>query len=125
LQGFYGSLGMTRLDLNSTTAPAPAPPGARPQVLIPYDRREALTVQQAAELVGRSAATVRSWAALHDIGRRIGDGPWEISLPALMMHVENDRAALRAYLNGDRSSELVARYFRRSSLEALLNRQEG
>jgi hypothetical protein len=107
--------------MNSIPELAGARPSVRcPLVLIPYDRREALTVRQAAELVGRSEACVRGWAALHDLGRRIGGGGWEISRVALSMHVENDRRALTAYLAGDRSSELVAPYFKRHHLENLL-----
>lgn len=87
-----------------------------PQVLIPYDRREAITLRQAALIAGRSESTLRSWCQTHHIGRRVGGGPWMISRPALQMFLDDDAVALRAYLKGDRESELVMVYFRRAGL---------
>lgn len=84
-----------------------------PQVLIPFDRREALTLKAAADLSGFSAETVRRWASLNDIGRKVG-GIWLVSKVALAMFLDNDTLALRAYLAGDRSSDLVLGYFERS-----------
>jgi hypothetical protein len=45
-------------------------------VLIPYDRREAISLRIAAEIAGRSETTVRGWCGVHDIGRRVANGPW-------------------------------------------------
>ena len=67
------------------------------QVLIPFDRREALSLRQAAEISGKSVETIRRWCALHDIGRRIG-GQWAVSHPALLMMLDGDRAASKHIL---------------------------
>jgi hypothetical protein len=86
-----------------------------PRVLIPFDRREALSLKQAAEISGKSVETIRRWCSLHDIGRRIG-GQWAVSHPALLMMLDGDRGALTAYLAGDRSGPLVSSYFQRAGL---------
>ena len=80
----------------------------QPMVLIPYDRREAITLKQAAEIAGRSQTTVRGWCASYHIGRRVAGGPWMVSQAALQMLLDGDRAALEAYLSGDRDGPLVA-----------------
>lgn len=87
-----------------------------PRVLIPYDRCEAITLKQAARIAGRSESTLRSWCQCHYIGRRVAGGPWMVSRPALQMFLDDDARALRAYLAGDRESELVASYFRLAGL---------
>lgn len=69
-------------------------------VLIPYDRREAITLRQAAEIAGRSETTVRGWCAQYHIGRRVAGGPWMVSRDALQMLLDGDRMALEAYLSG-------------------------
>ena len=86
-----------------------------PRVLIPFDRREALSLVQAAEIAGRSVETIRRWASLNDLGRRIG-GQWAVSRVALAMFLDGDRAALKAYLRGDSDGPLVAGYFIRAGL---------
>jgi hypothetical protein len=86
-----------------------------PQVLIPFDRREALSLRQAADISGKSVETIRRWCALYDIGRRIG-GQWAVSHPALLMMLDGDREALAAYLAGDRSGPLITAYFKRANL---------
>jgi hypothetical protein len=87
----------------------------RPRVLVPFDRKEALSLRQAADIAGRSIETVRRWCALHDIGRRIG-GQWAVSHPALLMWLDGDRRSLAAYLAGDRSGPLVKPYFERAGI---------
>jgi hypothetical protein len=87
-----------------------------PQVLIPYDKQEAITLRQAALIAGRSESTLRSWCQCHYIGRRVAGGPWMVSRVALAMFLDDDARALRAYLAGDRESGLVAPYFRRAGL---------
>ena len=87
-----------------------------PRVLVPYDKREAISLLVAAGIAGRSESTLRSWCQIHHIGRRICSGPWEVSRPALLMLLDGDRQALRAYLDGDRSSENVLAYFKRANL---------
>ena len=89
-----------------------------PKVLVPYDRREALSLREAAKIAGRCEATLRSWAGQYDIGRRIGNGPWQISRVALAMFLDGDGDALRAYLSGDRTGALVEPYFARSQQAA-------
>jgi hypothetical protein len=89
---------------------------ATPQVLIPFDRREALSLRQkTAEISGKSVETIRRWCAIHDIGRRIG-GQWAVSHPALLMLLDGHRSALRAYLCGDRDGPLATAYFQRAGL---------
>jgi hypothetical protein len=88
-----------------------------PQVLIPFDRREALSLRQAAEISGKSVETIRRWCALHDLGRRIG-GQWAVSHPALLMLLDGDRAALTAYLAGERQGRIVCAYLERARLRS-------
>ena len=83
-----------------------------PQVLRPYNRQEVFSVAEAAICAGRSKRTIRGWCLLYDIGRKV-NGQWYVSKVALLMWLEGNREALRAYLAGDRSSELVADYFAR------------
>src|SRR5215212_9792608 len=87
-----------------------------PQVLIPFDRREALSLKQAAAISGKSVETVRRWCSLHDIGRRIG-GQWAVSHPALLMMLDGDSEALAAYLTGERKGPAVSKYFERTSVQ--------
>jgi hypothetical protein len=95
-----------------------------PRVLIPFDRREALSLKQAAEMSGKSVETIRRWCALHDIGRRIG-GQWAVSHPALLMMLEGDRRALTAYLAGDRDGPSVGTYFERAGLVDVVGQTRG
>jgi hypothetical protein len=95
-----------------------------PQVLIPFDRREVLSLRQAAEISGKSVETIRRWCALHDIGRRIG-GQWAVSHPALLMVLDGDRTALAAYLSGERASFMVAKYFKRAELAVMVGAVTG
>ncbi len=88
-----------------------------PKVLVPYDRREAVTLRLAAEIAGRSESTLRSWCQKDSIGRRVAGGPWQVSLPALLMLLDGDENALEAYRAGDRSSERVLGYFFRAGLK--------
>jgi hypothetical protein len=83
-----------------------------PQVLRPYNAAEALTIEQAALIAGRSPRTTRDWAARFDIGRRI-QGRWAISKVALAMFLDGDATAVAAYLAGDRSSPMITAYFAR------------
>lgn len=87
----------------------------RPAVLIPFDRREAISLNEAAEIANRSVETLRRWVATDDLGRKIG-GQWMVSRVALAMFLDADREALRAYLRGDRQSPSVRAYFEREIL---------
>jgi len=91
-----------------------------PQVLIPFDKREAMTLREAAKLAGKSEGTVRTWCQQHDIGWRVAGGPWCVSRVALAMLLDGDGDALTAYLAGDRHGPLVAAYYERLGLGALL-----
>jgi hypothetical protein len=93
--------------------------GMGAHVLRPYDRREALSLRRAAEIAGRSESTVRTWCAVHDIGRRVVNGKWQVSAPALQMLLDGDGRTLAAYLAGDRVSPSVAAYFERCGLASL------
>jgi hypothetical protein len=87
-----------------------------PQVLRPFDASEAIDSPTAAKIARVSTVTIRNWSTWHHIGRRIGDGFYRISLPALTMFLEGDQAALDAYLAGDRESDLVLQYFKRTGV---------
>lgn len=89
---------------------------SEPQVLRPFDRREAITVDEAAELCARDVRTVRRWCVAFDIGRRIAGGPWSVSVVALSMLLNDDKNALRQYLAGDRRSALIVAYFESADL---------
>ncbi len=85
------------------------------QVLTDYDRREAISLSQAAYIANRTVETVRGWAANKDIGRKVA-GRWAISHPCLLAFLEGDQAALEAYWAGDRTSENVVKYFNRAGV---------
>jgi hypothetical protein len=84
------------------------------KILCPFDRRECIDMRTAAKIAGKSESTMRSWCVEHGLGRRVGGGTWSVSKVALAMFLDGDLVALRAYHAGDRSSELVTRYFRRT-----------
>jgi hypothetical protein len=103
-------------DHNHSTASQARPCGAIdspswPAVLSPYQAAEAVTIVEAAVIARRSKRTVREWCARFDIGRRIAGGQWMVSRIALQMLLEGNKAALHAYLSGDRSSPLVTGYY--------------
>src|SRR5690349_18947071 len=83
---------------------------SRPQVLIPYWRAHAISINQAAHIANRSASTIKDWCKRYYIGRRIG-GQWTVCRVALQMFLEGNWTALNAYLAGDRQSALVRPYF--------------
>jgi hypothetical protein len=84
-----------------------------PNVLVPYDEREAISVQVAARKAGKSPRTIRLWGEEHGIGRRIAGGSWKISRVALQMLLDGDRAALDLYQAGNRRHPRVVAYFER------------
>jgi hypothetical protein len=90
-----------------------------PQVcltLIPYDKREGFSLGEAADLAGKSAGTIRNWCIQHGLGRRVGGGTCVVSKVAFAMFLDDAMVALTAYQSGDRSSALVAPYFKRFNL---------
>jgi hypothetical protein len=91
-------------------------PGDDRIILIPFNPQEAISVAKAAEKAGKSESTVRSWCLNHGIGRRVVDGPCQVSRVALQMLLDDDKKALCAYHLGERTSPLVARYFDRFGL---------
>lgn len=92
-----------------------------PQILRPFHRAEALTVEEAALIAGKSQRTIKQWCELHDLGRKIG-GRWMVSKVALAMMLDGDRAGLASYLAGDRSSSNVIRYFERYAVPLISRR---
>jgi hypothetical protein len=92
-------------------------------VLRPFDRREALTPAEAAEIAGKHQRTILLWCEKFGIGRRVV-GTWLVSRVALAMLLDDSRPALTAYLAGDRNSALVAGYFERAGLSDLLDAEK-
>jgi hypothetical protein len=86
--------------------------GAR-KILSPFDKRECISLKEAADVAGKSESTMRARCNEHGLGRRIGGGAWSVSRVALAMFLDGDVKALRAYHAGDRTSELVLSHFRR------------
>ena len=86
------------------------PEGAR--VLQPYDAAEAIPPHLAAKQADRTAETIRQWASIYGLGRRIG-GRWMLSRIALAMFLEGDFAALRAYHLGQREDSAATAYYAR------------
>jgi hypothetical protein len=84
------------------------------QILSPFNKRESISLKQAADIAGISESALRGWCEQHGLGRRVGGGTWSVSKVALAMFLDGDLKALRAYHVGDRSSELVVHYFRRT-----------
>jgi hypothetical protein len=90
--------------------------------LIPYDKREGIPLNVAAERAGKSPGTIRNWCIEHGIGRRVGGGQWIVSKVALAMFLDGDDVALAAYKDGDRFSDRVVTYFRREGLQGQIKR---
>jgi hypothetical protein len=44
------------------------------QILCPFDKRECITLKQAADIAGKSESTLRGWCEQHGLGRRVGGG---------------------------------------------------
>ena len=83
-----------------------------PQVLLPYDEREAATLAEAARYLKVSKRTATRMASTRDIGRRV-DGRWLFSSVAMLFVMENRPDALARYLAGDRQSDDIVAAFRR------------
>ena len=77
---------------------------------LPIDRRDAISTSVAARIAGRSETTIKRWAEVHGIGRRVV-GRWEVSRVGLAMLLANDREALTDFVAGDRSGSRVVAYF--------------
>jgi hypothetical protein len=94
--------------------------GDERQILIPFDKRECISLNEAAGIAGKSASTMRGWCDEFGLGRRIGGGTWSVSKVALAMHLDGDKKALRAYHAGSRDDPRVVRYFEREGLRFLV-----
>ena len=94
------------------------------RVLIPFDRREGMSLAMAAGIAGKSETTVRDWCKKHSIGRRIAGGNWTVSRVALAMLLDGNRKALQAYHAGIRAAVPVAPYYARAGLQELLQLSE-
>jgi hypothetical protein len=90
--------------------------GDERKILCPFDKRECLSLSQAAGIAGKSESTVRGWCERHGLGRRVGGGTWSVSKVALAMFLDGNMRALRAYHAGDRSNHVSAGYFERAGL---------
>jgi hypothetical protein len=86
------------------------------KILSPFDKRECISLKEAADIAGKSESRTRGWCDEHGLGRRVGGGTWSVSKVALSMFLDGDVRALRAYHAGDRTSEVVAPYFKRAGL---------
>jgi hypothetical protein len=89
------------------------------KILSPFDKRECISLKQAAAIAGRSESTLRGWCEKRGLGRRIGGGTWSVSKVALAMFLDGDHKALRAYHAGCRSDPGVVGYFERAELKDL------
>jgi hypothetical protein len=95
------------------------------RALIPYNPAEGIPIKKAVAIAGRSQRTIRRWCADFGIGRRIANGNWIISRPALNMLIEGDHEALTGYLDGARAQFApVARHFQEVGLGHLLTLRE-
>lgn len=81
----------------------------KPKILVPFDAAEACSIAEAAVTAGISDDTMRRWAAVNGLGRRIG-GRWFVSRLALAMFLDGDRSALRELLAGNRDALSVRQY---------------
>jgi hypothetical protein len=86
------------------------------KILTPFDKRECISLKEAADIAGRSESTMRNWCDEYGLGRRIGGGPWSVSKIALAMFLDGDLKALRAYHGGERTDPRVIVYFDRTGL---------
>jgi hypothetical protein len=85
------------------------------KILIPYDRREAMSLREAAKFAGRSESTMRNWCEDHGIGRRVG-GVWGVSRIALAIFLDGDDYGLKLYHDGENDSDYLAHYYERFGL---------
>jgi hypothetical protein len=45
------------------------------KILMPFDKRECISLKEAADIAGRSESTMRNWCDEYGLGRRIGGDP--------------------------------------------------
>jgi len=94
------------------------------RTLVPFTAEECISIGEAAAIARKSERTIRNWAVLHGIGRRVAGGAWGVSKVALAMLLDGDLEALAAYRDdGARGSwPPVAKYYERCGLADLLER---
>ena len=90
------------------------------KILVPFDKREYISLKEAADIAGKSESTMRGWCVEDGLGRRIGGGTWMVSKVALAMFLDEDKRALRAYHAGNRADPTVIAYFKREGLGDLV-----
>jgi predicted transcriptional regulator of viral defense system len=90
------------------------------RILMPFDKRECITLRQAADIAGKSESTMRGRCEERGLGRRVGGGSWMVSKVALAMFLDGDLKALKAYHAGNRTEPTVIAYFRRVGLGDLI-----
>ncbi|PSC02695.1 hypothetical protein SLNSH_22810 [Alsobacter soli] len=84
-------------------------------ILRPFDRDVAITTRQAMRIIGATTLqTARNWAERYEVGRRSVGSQFRISLPALLMALEENWTALAAYHLGQRDTATYADYLRRA-----------
>jgi hypothetical protein len=88
--------------------------------LVPFDPREAMTVEAAAKIAGRDTRTIRYWCAASGIGRRIAGGHWAVSRPLFFMRIENRHRELAVFFDGLPLTQVHVEYFERFGLGDLL-----
>lgn len=82
-------------------------------VLVPFDRREAISIEVAAGIAGFSAPHMRRLVAQYQLGRRVGVGAWKVSRVALQLFLDGSWPALRAYHDGNRDHPSIRAEFQR------------
>jgi hypothetical protein len=94
------------------------------KILVPFDKRECISLKEAADIADRSESTMRNWCDEYRLGRRIGGGPWMVSKVALAMFLDGDLKALRAYHACVWTDPGVATYFERENLGDLIESRQ-
>jgi hypothetical protein len=94
------------------------------KILQPFDKRECMSVREAAKRAGKSESTMRSWCAKEGIARRFGKGTWMVSRVALAMFLDHDLKALKAYHASAWTDPCVAGYFERENLGDLIKSRQ-
>jgi hypothetical protein len=81
------------------------PVSDRRKILQPFDKRECLSLKEAAGIAGKSESTMHAWVEQHGLGRRIGGGTVGRSV---------GRVALAMFLDGDERAGAPGESRRRS-----------
>ena len=49
------------------------------QILVPFDKRECISLKEAAGIAGKSESTMRALVEEHGLGRRMDGGTWSVT----------------------------------------------